>query len=295
MGGPVSLDGLLPPEIAAKAEQVGVAKGGMPGVPLFVLAVLAGAFIALAAVFYTTIVSGNGYGEALLLPAGIMKALGGLAFCLGLVLVVIGGAELFTGNTLMVMAVASGKLPLSGLLRNWGVVYLGNFAGAGATAVLIFLSEQHTFLDGQVGVTALRMGQAKCALDFVPALVLGIYCNALVCLAVWLCMSCRTTTDKVVAIIFPITAFVAAGFEHCVANMYFIPVALLIRTDAAFLQETGAGALALPDLTWANFILRNLVPVTLGNIIGGSVFVGIVYWLVYCRQNPAALPPEDGS
>jgi formate/nitrite transporter len=288
----VSLDGLLPPEIADRAERVGVAKGGMPFVPLFVLAVLAGAFIALGCVFYTTVIAGNGYGEAIALPSGIVRALGGLAFCLGLVLVVVGGAELFTGNALMVMAVASGKLPMTSLLRNWIIVYFGNFAGALTTALLIFLSQHHTFGDCQIGLAALRIGQTKCSLDFVPALILGIYCNALVCLAVWLCLSCRSTTDKILAILLPISAFVAAGFEHSIANMYFIPLALFVKTDAAFLEIAAPAGLSITALSWSNFILRNLIPVTIGNIIGGSVFVGIVYWLVYCRQNPRPETPR---
>lgn len=295
MSEPISLDGLLPPEIAGKAEQAGVVKGCMPFVPLFVLSILAGAFIALGALFYTTVVSGNGYNGAIVLPVGIVRTLGGLAFSLGLVLVVVGGAELFTGNALMAMAVASGKLPLSKLLRNWAIVYAGNFIGAVATAVLLFYSEQYTFFGHQIGVTALKVGQAKCNLDFVPALILGIYCNALVCLAVWLCLSCRTTTDKVLATLLPISAFVAAGFEHCVANMYFVPIALFIKTDAEFMRSAALDGLSFSDLSWANFIVRNLIPVTLGNIVGGSFFVGIVYWLVYCRQNPKPPAGNDAA
>jgi formate/nitrite transporter len=269
-----TVDGLLPPEIAAKAEDVGVAKGRLPLFQLFLLAVLAGAFISMGCVFYVTTVT-----NAQTLAFGVKQMLGGLAFCLGLVLVVVGGAELFTGNTLLVMATVSKKLPLSKLLLNWAVVYAGNFVGSLATAYLMFLSQQYTMADGGVGETTLAIATAKCELALIPALVRGIYCNALVCLAVWLTYSCRTTTDKIVAIIFPITAFVAAGFEHCVANMYLIPLALFLKSAEPALA---APTEAFEALTWRNFLIGNLMPVTIGNIIGGSVFVGAVYWMVYC-------------
>jgi formate/nitrite transporter len=277
------LDGLLPAQIAQKAEDVGEAKGNLPVMQLMFLGVLAGAFIALAAVLYTVAVTGNGVGGAVQLPYGIMKLTGGFAFCLGLVLVVVGGAELFTGNNLMVMATISGKLPAGKLLRNWALVYLGNFIGSVATAILMLATRQWTFDDGQVGLTAMAIADAKCGLAFVPAFTLGIYCNALVCLAVWLSYSCRTTTDKVVAILFPITAFVACGFEHCVANMYFVPMGLLVKGQAAFWAAQGVDVASFGQLTWGHFFINNLIPVTLGNIVGGSVFVGVVYWMVYMR------------
>jgi formate/nitrite transporter len=278
-----TLDGLLPAQIAQKAENVGEAKGNLPVVQMVFLGVLAGAFIALAAVLYTVAVTGNGVDGAVKLPYGIMKLAGGFAFCLGLVLVVVGGAELFTGNNLMVMATISGKLSVAKLMRNWVLVYLGNFIGSLATAVLMLYTTQWTFSDGAVGLTAMRIADAKCGLAFVPAFTLGIYCNALVCLAVWLSYSCRTTTDKVVAILFPITAFVACGFEHCVANMYFVPMGLLIKGQAAFWAAQGVDVASFGQLTWGSFFVNNLIPVTLGNIVGGSVFVGVVYWMVYMR------------
>ena len=210
----IRIDALLPSEMATRAEYVGVRKAETPAWTMFTLAVLAGAFIALGAVFATNTAAGTGT-----LPFGVSKLLSGLVFCLGLILVVVGGAELFTGNNLIVMAWASGKVTGRALLRNWVIVYLGNFVGSFGTAVLVFLSRQYTFGGGQVGEAALRIAVGKSSLEFFQAMVLGVLCNALVCLAVWLTFSARSTIDKIAAIIFPITAFVAAGFEHSIANM----------------------------------------------------------------------------
>lgn len=279
---PLSFDSLLPPAMAQKAEDAGVAKANLGIWRMFALAVLAGAFIAMGAVFATTVTTG-GSGA---LPFGLVKLAGGLVFCLGLILVVVAGAELFTGNNLIVMAWAGGKVSTRQLLRNWIVVYLGNFVGSVLTAVGMFLSGQYSFANGAVGLNALNIANAKVNLGFGQAIVLGIFCNALVCLAVWLCMSARTTTDRILAIIFPITAFVAAGFEHSIANMYFIPVGLFIK-DGANSPFWGGGldfvAADYANLTWGNFLLANLLPVTIGNIIGGAVMVGLVYWFIYLR------------
>ena len=272
---------LLPPQMAARAEDVGVAKGKMAVLPLFMLAILAGAFIAMGSIFFTTVVTGADD-----LPWGVTRLVGGLAFCLGLILVVVAGAELFTGNNLLVMALVSRKLSAAALLRNWGIVYAGNFIGAILTAVLMLLTGQYLMSDGAVGVTALNIANDKCQLRWLEAFTRGIYCNALVCLAVWLCLACRTVADKILAILFPITAFVAAGFEHSVANMYFIPIGLFISETATepFWAMTGTTPESYTELAWSNFFLVNLIPVTLGNIIGGSVFVGLIYWLVYRRS-----------
>ena len=222
---PPTFDALPPPQIAARAEDVGLAKGRLDFTSTFLLAVLAGAFIAMGAILSTVAVTG----AAGHLPWGVTRVLAGVTFCLGLILVVVAGAELFTGNNLLVMAFVSGKLPFARLMRNWAIVYVGNLIGSIATAWLMFFTAQYTFADGQVGVTALQIAASKCELSFIEALTRGIYCNALVCLAVWLCYSGRTTTDRILAILFPITAFVAAGFEHCVANMYFVPMGLAIK------------------------------------------------------------------
>lgn len=289
----VQFDALLPVEMATKAEQLGVKKAHLNPITMFVLAVLAGAFIALGAIFSTTVVAGTS--DAL--PYGITRLLAGLVFSLGLILVVVGGAELFTGNNLIVMAWASRKVSTGLLLKNWAIVYLGNFAGALATAGLMYLSGQFAFGNGAVGAAALATANAKVNLDFVQALVLGVLCNALVCLAVWLTFSARTTTDRILAIIPPITAFVAAGFEHSIANMYFIPVGLFIKMGApeSFWTNIGKTAADFPDLTWSRFLLNNLLPVTLGNIIGGALMVGAVYWFVYLRQAGTTPVSLNGS
>ena len=253
--------------MAVKAEAVGVAKATAPALRLFALAVLAGAFIGLGAMFATVVSSGS----AGVVPWGIGRLLAGLVFSLGLILVIVGGAELFTGNNLIVMAWASGRVGAGAVLRNWGIVYAGNFVGSVGTALLVFLSGQASFGQGAVGETAVAIARAKCSLGFGQAIVLGILCNTLVCLAVWLCFSARTTTDRILAIVPPITAFVAAGFEHSVANMYFVPLGLML---------TGGGD---GELSTGQFLLGNLLPVTLGNILGGSVLVGAVYWAVYLR------------
>ena len=276
-----SIDALLPAEMAVKAEEIGAAKARLDALSLLVLAVLAGAFIAFGALFATNTVAGT----AGAWPWGVVRLLSGLVFSLGLILVVVGGAELFTGNNLMVIAWAGRMISFGRLMRAWALVYLGNFVGAVGTAVLVFLSGQYTFGGGAVGRAALDIAAAKAALPFFEALVLGVLCNILVCLAVWLSMSARTVVGKIYAIVPPVAAFVAAGFEHSIANMYFLPVALLVKGGAGadFWSAIAATPGDYAGLTLAAAI-ANLVPVTIGNIIGGGVFVGAVYWFVYLRQ-----------
>ncbi len=271
------IDALLPAEMARRAEYIGVTKSEAPILQTFVLAILAGAFIALGAIFATTVATGTSG----VLPYGVAKLLVGAVFCLGLVLVVVGGAELFTGNNLIVMAWASRKVSTLSLLKNWALVYAGNFIGALGTAIMVFFSRQYTFASGGIGSTALSIAVGKVELGWFQALVLGVLCNILVCLAVWLTFSARSTIDKIAAILFPITAFVAAGFEHSIANMYFIPIGLLIKVfDPVF---SAASAIDSSGLTWGAFIFNNLVPVTLGNILGGSIFVAVIYWSIFLR------------
>ena len=286
---PATFDAFIPPEMATKAEAIGVKKATMGWRNTFFLAVMAGAFIAFGAIFATTVITGAG-GQ---LTFGVTKLLGGLVFCLGLILVVVAGAELFTGNNLIVMAWADRRISSFQVFRNWGIVYAGNFVGSMAIAGLMFFSKQYTFGAGGIGLTALNIANGKVSLDFVQAIVLGILCNVLVCLAVWLCFSARTTTDKILSIIFPITAFVAAGFEHSVANMYFIPMGLFIRAgaSASFWESIGKTAADYANLTWSNFLVFNLLPVTIGNIIGGSVMVGLVYWFIYIRKPKVPIFP----
>ena len=282
------MDAMLPPDMAKKAEDVGVNKAGMNASRMFVLAVLAGAFISFGAVFATTVAAGS---EGAV-PFGIQRLLVGTVFSLGLVLVIVGGAELFTGNSLIVMAWASGRVSLAALLRNWAIVFAGNFVGSIGTAVLVFLAGHHEFGSGSVGLTALKIADAKLHFGFVQAVSLGILCNVLVCLAVWLTFSARTTTDRILAIVPPIACFVAAGFEHSIANMYFVPVAWLIQVGASdgFWSSITSTADEFSGITWSAFLLKNLIPVTIGNVIGGGALVGAVYWFVYLR--PTATEAE---
>ena len=277
-------DAYGPAQMAARVERAGITKGNLDFVSTFTLALLAGAFIAFGAVLSTYVIHDSR------MSLGLTKLLGGLVFCLGLILVIIAGAELFTGNNLLVMAYVSRKITLEQLLRNWAAVFTGNFIGALSVVFLMFLSRQWTSPGASVGAKALLIANGKVNLTLIQALSLGILCNMLVCLAVWLCFSGRSVTDKILAIIFPITAFVALGFEHSVANMYFVPVGLLVKhspqvVDAA--QIMLGKAPDLSHLTIYGFLKYNLLPVTIGNIIGGGFFVGAVYWFVYLRHTAA--------
>lgn len=275
-----SVDALLPLEIARKAENVGVQKVTLDTPRLFVLAVLAGAFIALGAMFATAVLAGADG----VLPYGVSRLLAGIVFSLGLVLVVVGGAELFTGNTLMVMALAARKITPAQMLRAWGIVYVGNFVGAVGTAVLVFLSGHYLAAEGEIASVALDIAVAKVSLPFDQAFFLGILCNVLVCLAVWISLGARSTADKILAMLLPVSAFVAAGFEHSVANMYFVPLGLFIKAfaPAQLWSQITPDPGGLASLTWGSFAY-SLIPVTLGNIVGGGVLVGAVYWFVYLR------------
>lgn len=261
----LDMDPHTPAEMAAKVERGGVAKARLDAGRTLLLAVLAGAFIGLGAMLSTVALteSGLGFGPA--------RLLGGAAFSLGLILVVVAGAELFTGNALIVLAWAERKVTTAALLRNWALVYAGNFAGAALTALAVHGAGLGGLAGGKVGQTALSIATAKAGLAWGPAFLRGALCNALVCLAVWMAFSARTTTDKVLCIAFPVTAFVAAGLEHSIANMYFLPAGMMIQGGAF-------GA-----LTWKAFLWGNLLPVTLGNLFGGSGMVGLVYWYVYLR------------
>jgi len=271
----------MPEEIAEQAEDAGVKKANRSFSKTFVLAILAGAFISFGAIFATTVTA-----EITLSPS-FTNLIGGVAFSLGLILVIVGGAELFTGNNIIVMAWANKRIKTIQVVRNWTIVFFGNFIGSISIAVLMFYSLQYSSGTGNIGAKALSIAETKCSLGFVQAIVLGIFCNVLVCLAVWLCYSAKTTSGKILAIVFPITAFVAAGFEHSIANMYFIPKALLIKNSAKgeFWASINSSPEMYENLTWENFIVNNLIPVTIGNIIGGAVLVGFVYWFVYLKDN----------
>jgi formate transporter len=278
----ITLDAIPPPEMAERMEDVGFNKAHLGFCSLFALAVLAGAFIGLGAEFSTLVVTDSGLGF------GLNKLLGGLVFSLGLILVVIAGAELFTGNNLIVMAWVSGKLTLGQVVRNWIIVYFGNLVGSLFTVLLVYLTRQWTFADYHVGATALNIATGKVNLSFAEGLARGILCNALVCLAVWLCLSGRSVTDKILATVFPITAFVASGFEHSIANMYFIPMGLLLKGEPQVVAAAGEVAGDLVNLNLLG-LAGNLVSVTTGNIFGGGFMVAVVYWFIYRR------PQEEKS
>lgn len=276
------IDALLPPEAALACEAAGATKAARDATTLVVLGVLAGAFIALGAVFMTVVMTGSAT-----LPWGVGRLVGGMAFSLGLILVIVGGAELFTGDSLMVVACASRRITVTALLRAWALVYLGNICGALGTATLVFLAGQHGFAGGAVGKTALVVASAKAGLPTVQMFFLAVLCNVLVCLAVWMSFGARSLTDKVLVIVPPVAAFVAAGFEHSIANMYLLPYALAVKAWSApeFWMAIGQEASAYPALTLAN-AFRNVAVTTIGNLIGGSLLVGVVYWFVYLRRRP---------
>jgi len=269
--------------MALACEAAGATKAGRDMLALIILGLLAGAFIALGAIFMTVVVTGAGD-----LPWGVGRLLAGLVFSLGLILVIVGGAELFTGDALMIVACASRRITLAALLRAWSLVYVGNIIGAIGTAALVFLAGQHGFSDGAVGKTALSIASSKASLATVPLFFLAVLCNVLVCLAVWMSFGARSTTDKIVVIVPPIAAFVAAGFEHSIANLYFLPYALAIKAWAGldFWNAIGQDATAYAGLTIGS-AMHNIAVATVGNLVGGSLMVGAVYWFVYLRRRDA--------
>ncbi len=264
-----SLNAYSPAEIKEAVEKVGVKKTNLPFLASLMLAVIAGGSIGLGALYYTIIVSDPG------LSFATARVMGGLVFSLGLVIVLVGGAELFTGNNLIVMAWASGNVTTRQMLRNWVVVYFGNLIGAVGLVVLVFLSHHLDMNGGRVGLSILNTAAAKIQPDAVTLFFKGVLCNLLVCLAVWLAYAGRSVTDKVVALVFPVSAFIAAGFEHCVANMYFLPMAWLMTQTGDVPPDFDASAITMTG------IIHNLVPVTLGNIVGGAGLVGAMYWTIY--------------
>jgi formate transporter len=276
IGSAVTPDAHSPQGIAQKVEAAGVGKGKLNTLSTILLGILAGVFIGLGAMLYTVVTTNTGLGF------GLTKLIGGLVFCLGLILTVVAGAELFTGNSLIVMSWISGRTKFTRLLRNWGLVYFANLVGSLSLAGLMYFTSQWAFSNNGVGANALLIANSKVNLGFGEALVRGILCNVLVCLAIWLCFSARTVVDKIMAIIFPITAFVAAGFEHSIANMYFIPMGIMMTGQPAVMGAAGVTAGSVSNLTWAGFV-GNLIPVTIGNIIGGGILIAAVYWLAYMR------------
>src|SRR4029077_2482011 len=264
-----NLQAYSPAEIKEAVEKVGVKKANLPFLVSFMLAIVAGGGVGFGAVYYTIVASDPE------LSFATTRVLGGLVFSLGLVLVMVGGAELFTGNNLIVMAWASGRVSTGTMLRNWTIVWFGNLLGSLGLIVLIYFSHHLDMNDGRIGVSILNTAAGKIRPDMVTLFFKGILCNVLVCAAVWLAYAGRTVTDKVVAVILPVSAFIAAGFEHCVANMYFLPLAWLLVQTGHVPANFDVSPITVSG------ILHNLVPVTLGNIVGGAGLVGAVYWAIY--------------
>ena len=258
-----SMDAYAPKVIARKIEAMGVSKANADSLTVFVLALLAGAFISLAALLFTVVITDSQLGF------GVTRLLGGLSFCLGLVLVIVAGAELFTGNNLLAMAWASKRISSRAVLRNWLLSYMGNVLGCLGTVALVLLADIGSQANGGVGETALQIANAKGELSLLETFSRGILCNALVCMAVWLAMAGHSVTDKILAVIFPVTAFVALGFEHSIANWFFLPFAMLLDPQSSISLGSAAG---------------NLLAATAGNIVGGTLLVAGVYWLAYLRK-----------
>ena len=268
-------DCLKPEAIAAVAEDITYGKATKPTAKTFMLAITAGAFISIAFVFYITV-----------LATGGSKLAGGVCFALGLILCVILGGELFTSTTLTLVARAANRITWSQMLKNWAIVYFGNLIGGLIMVALIMLSSQYMNTSGQWGLTALNVAQHKIHHTFVEAVALGILCNLMVCLAAWMAFGGRTITDKALIMILPVAMFVASGFEHSIANMFMIPVGIAIQTFAGpeFWQAISADPAKYADLTIGHFIVNNLIPVTIGNIIGGGM-IGLTYWFIFRRHH----------
>ncbi len=279
-------DPYSPAEMAERVEQVGVTKANLDFWSVLALGTLAGAFIAFGANLFNVVVHDSS------LSFGLTQLIGGAAFSLGLVLTIIAGAELFTGNNLIVIAYIEKRITFRQLMGNWITVYIGNFLGALAVALAVYLSGQWSLNSHLVGGKALLIANTKVNLPLFQAFTRGILCNTLVCLAVWLSFACREIAGKIMAIMFPITAFVAAGFEHSIANMYFVPLGLILKNNPEVIVATSILAkktVEFSSLTWGNFIINNLIPVTVGNVIGGAFLVGVTYWFVYLRPQKREL------
>ncbi len=269
-----SMDAYSPQQIAERVDTIGVTKARLPLLSMAMLGMLAGAFIGLGALYFTLVTSDAA------LSFAAARVLGGVCFSLGLLLVVVAGAELFTGNNLLAMAWADGKVGTAEVLRNWAVVCIANFIGAAGLALLVFLSGHAGMNGGAVAQSYLKIAIAKSTMPIAELFFRGVLCNVLVCMAVWMVLAGRSVADKFFAILLPISAFVAAGFEHSIANMYFFPLALLLKESGVMLP---AGA----DAITVYAMLRNLGPVIAGNIVGGSVLVALVYYVIYIRPAKA--------
>lgn len=266
-----------PAEIAKNYVTIGKNKVNTPIVKMFLLAVMAGAFIAFGGIGSSTAAVG-------VKPAAIGKLISACIFPGGLTLVLLAGSELFTGNCLLSIPLLEKEITVGGLLKNWIVVYFGNMVGGILVAAGLTFSGQYNMFDGAMAVSVFSTAASKCTLSFGDAFIKGIFCNILVCLAVWVSFSAKDSAGKVISLFFPILIFVVCGFEHCVANMYYISAGLFSKSVPTYVEAAKAAGVNLDAVTWGNFLGTNLVPVTLGNIVGGAICVGTVYWFVYLRK-----------
>jgi formate/nitrite transporter len=268
---------LTPLEIAEKYVTIGVKKANQPFIRLFMLSMLAGSFIALAS-------QGSNVAIHTIESIGLAKALAGVLFSTGLMMVIITGAELFTGNTLIIVSCLEKKTSWLQMLKKWLIVYIGNFVGSIIVAFFIYKSGQLNYTDGLLGGFTIKIAVNKLSFNFGNAFFMGILCNWLVCMAVWMSAAAEDITGKIWAIFFPIWLFISSGFEHSIANMYYIPIGIFAKSNPFWVQAAismGITQETLESLNWANMIMKNLLPVTLGNVIGGGIFVGAFYWLSF--------------
>lgn len=281
----LNVDALSPSEMATRAEVSMIAKVNKPYFEVLLSAMYGGFFIGLAFVFYTLVTTGSGD-----MPYGMAKLIGGICFCLGLILVVVCGADLFTSTTMTVIAKASKRASCCQIIKNWIGVYVGNFLGAALLIAIVYASGHPWGDNGKIALNYMNIAQGKLGHTFVEAVFLGVMCNVMVCLGVWLSYSCRSTGDKVLVMLLPIAMFVACGFEHCVANMFEIPMAIILHATATpeFWLAQGIDATKYADLSLTDFILHNLIPVTIGNILGGAIIIAMGNWLLFLRPKKVA-------
>ncbi len=274
------IDAYSPPQIAARLDAVAGVKAKDSAVNTFLLGVNAGAFIALGAQFATLVISDSG------LHAGLTAVVGAIVFCLGLIMVVVGGAELFTGNCMIFIGYLEKRITTRRIFDHWTISLIGNFVGSLLVVFLVYKANQFSFYDYMVGGKALLIANKKVNLTFTTAFSKAVLCNAMVCMAVWVCFSARNVADKIMTLVFPIAGFVASGFEHLVANMYFIPMGIILKGQpevVAAAEKMAGKTLDLSNLTWKGFFVINQIPVFLGNVFGGIFLAGIAFWFIYLR------------
>jgi formate/nitrite transporter len=276
----LDLDAYSPSQIASRIDAVALVKAKYSTAQTFWMGINAGVYIALGAQFATLVISDS------TLHFGLNSIIAGIVFSLGLILVVVGGAELFTGNCLIIIGYADKKVTGKEVLDNWSISFIGNLIGSLIVVFFMYQSHQWEFFNDMVGAKALLIANKKVNLSFEVAFARGVLCNSMVCLAVWLCFSARNVADKIISLVFPVAGFIASGFEHCVANMYFIPMGVVLKKNPEVLaaaEKMAGKTLNLSQLTWKGFVIDNQIPVILGNVVGGVILVGIMFWFVYLR------------